>query len=303
MLPKVAIVVLNTNRRDDTLACLASLQRLDYPYIEILVVDNASTDGSVSAIPQHYPGVTLIESGSNLGYVGGNNLGIKHALACGADYVLILNEDTIVDRQLVRELVAVADSDSAVGVVGPKVYYYDMPDVIQSVGGGFTRDGNSFLRGADEVDQGQYDEPKEVDWISGCAMLVKRRVLEQIGLFDPAFFMSWEDTDYCVRVRRAGYKVMVAPAARLWHKGAPRGEVPTPRMVYYRARNRLLFLRKNGAGWGRLLSAVTQNVRTLLSWSVRPKWRDRRPAHRNALMLALLDFCRGRTGYRGDIFP
>lgn len=297
-LPQVVIIVLNWNGLNDTLECLESLSRLDYPVYEVMVVDNGSSDGSVSVIRERFPFVTVIENGENLGYVGGNNIGLRHVLAQGVDYALLLNNDTEVAPASLRLLVGAAEADPAVGIAGPTIYYYDQPQVIWSAGGAIDwRRGQTWMVGLNERDEGQFgQEPREVDFVTGCALLVKRAVLEQVGLLDERFFAYYEETEWCVRARRAGFKVVHVPRAHIWHKISPVAQADSPLVHYYMTRNRLLFLKATGAGpraW--LHTLLAEYLRTLVSWSVRPRWRGKR-RQRDIMVRALRDYFFQRLG-------
>jgi GT2 family glycosyltransferase len=294
--PKVTILILNRDRREDTLACLASLLPNRYPALDLVVLDNASSDGSAAAVRAAYPTqVTVIETGGNYGYAGGNNIGIRHALEQGADYILLLNEDTIVDPHFIERLIEVAQARPDVGFLGPLVYHHSEPSVIQSAGGVITADWQIYHRGQNEPDAGQYREPYEADWVTGCAILMRASVVRRIGALDPEFFIYSEEVDWCVRARRAGFTGLVVPASRIWHKGVRRDYAPSPRITYLSARNHLRLLVKHGAAGRVVVRALAQDLRTVASWSVRPRWRDKR-AHRNALARAMFDFCRGSFG-------
>lgn len=295
-MPRVAIIVLNWNRRADTMACLESLRALIYPDYEIVVVDNASSDGSAAAIRQQFPEVTLLENAANLGYAGGNNVGLRYALEQGADYAFLLNNDTVVDPGCLSALVAVAAADPAVGMAGPLIYYFDRPTVIWSAGGAIDwRRGTTRMIGLDEPDEGRWTEPRPVDFLTGCALLVKAETLRQIGLLDERFFAYYEDTEWGVRAVRAGYRLLLVPAAKVWHKIAPTRQAVSPAIYYYMTRNRLLFLQSSRAGLGPQLAVFWENLRTLASWTLRPRWRDRRPL-RGVMARALGDYLLRRWG-------
>ena len=175
--PRVCIVVLAWNRRADTLECLRSLARVAEPEIRVILVDNASSDGTVEAARQEFPRIELIETGENLGYTGGNNVGIRRALDLGAEYVLILNNDTVVAPESVRELLAVASRSERIGFVSPKIYFMDPPDRIWFAGARFcTWCGYGRMVGYREKDRARYDRVREIDRPCGCAMLVSRRL-------------------------------------------------------------------------------------------------------------------------------
>jgi len=220
--PTVCVVLLNWNGRDDTLACLDSLKRSDYPHLEIIVVDQGSQDGLVEVVRQRRPLVKLITNEKNLGFVGGNNQGIGYGLENGADYILLLNNDTVVDGQCISELVRVARSNPAAGALGPKIYQYDQPNRFWSVGGIVDFSQNvGRMRGHGHIDKGQFDALAEVDFISGCAVMIPRSIVEAVGLLSEEFYPAYyEDVDWGMRIRSAGYVNLVVPSARIWHKAS-----------------------------------------------------------------------------------
>jgi GT2 family glycosyltransferase len=237
----------------------------------------------------------LIRNSSNDGYAGGNNLGLRIAVERGAEYVMILNNDVVVARDCLEQLVAAARSNPDAALVGPLVLYADAPDRIQSAGGALPENWHAYHRGLNEADRGQFDCIDRVDWLSGCAVLARCSDLGTIGFLDPDFYMYAEDVDWGVRARRSGRGVLFAPHARVWHKGVMVEYAPPAYVTYYMARNELHLIRKHHGGIAPLIGAITRDFRTLVSWSVRPKWRKQR-AHRDALARALRDFARGTMG-------
>jgi len=295
--PSVSIIILNYNGREDTLACLRSMEHLTYPNVQVIVVDNGSTDGSVEAFRDQHPRFKLIETGANLGFTGGNNIGIRHALEQGADYVMLLNNDTIVAPDMLDVMVEVMEANPKVGVTCPMIYYYDLPETIWSAGGSIDWSrGSTGMIGIDEEDKAQFGpHPRSVDFVTGCAILARRVVWEKARLLDDKFFMYYEETEWCVRARRAGFEIMHIPAAMVWHKISVAQRAASIPTYYYMTRNRLLFLYRTGAGlptWGRTLLEL---ARTFVSWSVRPKWQDRRHL-RGVMLRAVTDFTLGRFG-------
>lgn len=295
--PEVAIIILNWNGIVDTLACLASLSRLDYPTYKIIVVDNGSCDDSVTAIRVAYPQVILIETGDNLGYVGGNNIGLNHASTLGADYALLLNNDTEVAPDFLSVLIQAAEADPKVAIVGPLIYYFDQPERVWSAGGVIDRQqGNTYLLGLNEVDQGQFGStPRAVDFVTGCALLIKTSVIEQVGLLDPRFFAYYEETEWCARAAQAGFKILFVPQAKIWHRISLVAREASPQVHYYMTRNRLLFLKLTGMGLLPWLKTIFDYSRTLLSWTIKPKWRHKAP-QRGAMLQAIADYRRGHFG-------
>jgi len=294
--PRVSIIILNWNGWKDTIECLESLYRIDYPNYDVIVVDNGSQDDSIQKIKEYAKGkievnskffkynpnnkpikvfevneneakqgkfnrplyekfdvdrrMILIKNKKNYGFTGGNNIGMKFALSVlNPDYVLLLNNDTVVEKDFLKELVKVAESDEKIGIVGPKIYYYDYngrSDIIQSAGAKINlRTGANHIIGRYEIDVGQYDEAKEVDYVSGACLLVKSGVLKKVGLLDPEYFTYWEETDLCMRVKKAGYKILYAPQAKIWHKESVSWKKSKPVRIYYLNRNKFLFIRKH----------------------------------------------------------
>jgi len=235
---RVAIVVLNWNGWQDTLACVASLQALTYGNFEILVVDNGSTDDSVAEIRSAYPDVTLLLSGANLGFGGGCNVGIRHALAQGADYVWLINSDATVAPAALTALVQVADSDPALGSAGSVLCEADQPDQIQLWGGGRV---NLWLGRSNHC-----VVPGPISFISGASLLLRRAALEQVGLFDETlFFMYWEDTDLGFRLANAGWRLAVAEDSKVWHKQSASLGLGNPLLDEYATRSCVRFLRRH----------------------------------------------------------
>ncbi len=295
--PKVVTVVLNTNRCQDTLACLASLSASTYGNHQVVVLDNASTDSSVAAIQAAYPAVRVIGLSENRGYAGNNNAGIRHALALGADWVLVLNEDTLLDRHCLERLVAAGEAGARIGIVGPLVYHHDEPQVIQSAGGRLDRRWQASHAAQNQPDTGQLQGPQTVDWLTGCAILVRRALIDEIGLLDERFYYYWEEVDWCLRARQAGWGLRLVPEAKLWHKGVQRRYRPGANVAYYNTRNRFLLLAKHHASPAAWLCAGWQSLRALASLSFSPRWRGQRQA-REAVWQGLIDFGLRRWGAR-----
>lgn len=251
--PSVWIVTLNWNRGEDTLACLERLMQLTYPNTNLLVVDNGSTDGSPSMIAVRYPTVRQIVNPENFGFARGFNIGLKWALDAGADFVLVLNNDTLAAPDMLEPLVAAA-GPTRVGITAPVIFYAAAPTRIWSAGAGRSR-WTLDLTGHHRRSMPLVANV-EREFVSGCAMLIKRVVLEQVGLFDERFFMYYEDSDYCLRVRQAGFSLWVVPGARLWHKVSVSSEgSDSPAERFSMAYSSMLFYRKHVSGWRWLLVA------------------------------------------------
>lgn len=234
----VAIVVLNWNGWRDTLRCVASLRSLQGVAAQILVVDNGSTDGSVSRLRQQLPDLVLLESGANLGFGGGCNIGIRYAQQAGAEFIWLINNDAEVAPDTLSALLGVAQADPRLGAVGSVIYEGDATDRVQVWGGGSVNLwlGTSRHRRA----------PGSIDFVSGASMLLRSRALHEVGLFDAQrFFMYWEDTDLGFRLRRAGWALGVATQSRVWHRESSslgQGSVPWDR---HSVQSGVRFLRKH----------------------------------------------------------
>lgn len=280
--PAVHIVVLNWNGRSDTHECLASLRRLDYANAHVLVVDNGSTDGSLEALSQDHPDIPVLATGRNLGFAAGNNHGIEHALRKGADFVLLLNNDTVVDSALVSHFVEAAAANPNAAVFGPKILHYSEPNKLWYAGGYWDEKHLCFAeRGAGEQDRGEYDERGETEWVIGCAMFIRASTFETVGTLEPAFFLNNEEIDFCSRVHRAGGSCMYVPQARVWHKvSASFGGAESPLKTYFNARNRLLWAQRNAAVSLRVriyMDVTRQLVRRFFGRPIRNALMTRRP--------------------------
>jgi GT2 family glycosyltransferase len=243
--PKVVAVIPNWNGKEDTLECLGSLAKQSYQNLEIMVVDNGSRDGSAEAIRDQFPAVKLICNDDNLGIVVAENQGITYALEKGTDYIAILNNDTTFDPHMFRELVRVAETDEHVAVTGPKMYYYDEPDVIWTAGGtiNFTEVVGK-PRGYGQRDRGQYNASVNVDYIPSCAVLVKASVVREIGLLDPEYFAYFDETDWFIRMRQRGYFIRYVPTAQMWHKVSRTSGGYSPQGCYALGINAVVFMKK-----------------------------------------------------------
>ena len=292
---RIAVVILNRNRREDTLACLRSVAASSLRDFKVLLLDNDSQDGTPAAVREQFPEVTVIETGGNLGYAAGNNIGLRWAEEHGVDYAFLLNEDTIVAPDCLERLVAAAVANPNAAFLGPLVYHFSEPDVIQSAGGVISDDWRLSHRGQDQRNRGRFITVEPVQWVTGCSILISVAALARVGLLDPSFFIYSEEVEWCLRARKAGFVGLFVPGARIWHKGVQRDYHPSPRVVYLSTRNHLMMMKKHGAGAGALASTLAGDLRTLASWSIRPRWKDKRK-HRDALARAVLDFCRGRSG-------
>jgi GT2 family glycosyltransferase len=247
------LLILTWNRREDVLRCAASLDRLTYPNFLPVVIDNASGDDSVAALRERFPDLTILQNEANLGYAGGNNVGLRWALDHGADYALIINSDTEVTADMITEMVRVAESDRRIGVVGCRNLLMEKPTHLWGAYGRLTY-GPFVVRAAGQgaTDGGDWQRVRDVDWVIGNGYLWRRQVLETIGLLDETFFGYHEDVDWCLRARAAGYRIVYAGSAAIIHKGGSSSDPGQSRRFpvgYFLGRNGLLLVRKHATRW------------------------------------------------------
>lgn len=299
--PVIGIVILNWKKPGETLRCLAAVNRSTYSCWRVVVVENGSQDDSIAVLRQAYPELELLISPENLGYTGGNNLGIQYLLAQGVDYILLLNDDAVLDPNALAALVQAANADPQTGFLGPKVLAVEEPQVLLSAGGLLDKGYLPHNRGMGEIDRGQYDRYFQADFLSGCALLVNRKCIEKIGMLDDDFFVYFEEVEWCYRGVQAGFTIRFVPAARVWHPDTRSRDIDSPSVTYYATRNSLRFAQKHHLGFTTIAALLIQYARRWLSWSLRSKWRQKHsPAQRQALRQAIIDFAVGRVGKRGS---
>lgn len=268
MKPKVFILILNWNGKNDTVECLQSLKKLNYSNYEIVVIDNGSTDTSVQLIKEEYPDINIIYNHKNLGFAEGMNRGIRMIKTRYPElkdyHVLLLNQDVIIEPDFLEKLVEKAEANKETGIVGPKIYYKqekgESEEILWSCGNEFVS-GKAFkmeipyvtsaLVGCWEVDKGQYDNLTYVEALPACCMLIKSKVFEDIGLLDAYFFLLHEDDDFCIRAKKAGYKIRIVPEAIIWHKvstaliNSTKNYASSSTVAYYWHRNWFIVLAKH----------------------------------------------------------
>lgn len=249
IMPDVSILILNWNGKTDTIACLQSLRTLHYANVEIVLVDNGSSDHSAEDIHQQFPQVTLLQNTENLGFVGGNNQGIRYALSRGSEYLLLLNNDTLVDPDFLSSLMRTAEKYPDIGMLNPIIYYSNSTNIWFC--GGKINWENGVTSHLMDLDRAyylpEYDHSILSEYATGCALLTRSEVIRQIGLLDPRFFAYYEDTDWSVRCQKAGWKTVVVPTAKIWHKVSA---TASPRQAFiWGHRNLILFLWKHSSMW------------------------------------------------------
>jgi len=295
---KVTIILVNYNGINDTRECLQSLAQITYRPYDVIVVDNGSRDAhEADEIQKSFPGVTVIRLKENTGFAGGNDAGINAALEYGSDYVLLLNNDTTVDPLFLDAMIAAAEADAHIGIVGAKIYYHAEPETIWYDGGSF-----SWRKGVVHTHIGMRDKnpndavSRSTDFITGCAMLARMNVIKKIGLLEESFFMYHEDVDWCLRARAEGFLLMVASAAHMWHKVArSTSQMGELKLHYYDARNTLLLAQRNAPflvrAWLYGRSAV-YFLKQVMKIIMLPSKR----AISKMIMRGIIDFYRGRFG-------
>jgi len=239
--PKVFIIILNWNGLKDTLECLESVFKLDYPNFEVIVVDNGSTDNSAEIIPKMYAQVIFVENKQNLGYTGGNNIGMQYAMDNGADYIWLLNNDMVVEPDTLSKLIETAELNFKIGLISPTIYYYDKPEKIQFCGSYIDWEHQTIIypKDNDEPVAEKFKTSTDV-CLWGTALLIKRALVENIGYLNERYFAYWEDTDYSIRSLEAGFKNYVENQAKIKHRnqlteeGVPRKAI---HYYYYMVRN------------------------------------------------------------------
>ena len=279
-LGSIYIIVLNWNQWALTADCIQSLLQVESPHLhtfQIVVVDNASRDGSIEKLEGLFPNqITLLRNAANLGFSGGNNVGIKYALKQSADYIMLLNNDTKVGADFLKPLLERLCKQTNIGVSTPKIYFMHRSRVIWAVGGEIIRwSGKGRARGQNEVDVGQHDQAQPVDFAAGCCFLAKRAVFEQVGMLDEAYFAYFEDVDWSQRVWKCGWEVWYEPESDVWHvAGAsisstdPKSQGHrTPFLIYLLARNNLWFIQSHLSGLWRLTALLAFFARDVFYYS------------------------------------
>lgn len=291
----VFIIMLTWNGWRDTVECVESCRKLTYPNFRILVVDNGSSDGSETILRERFPDIKFIQTGTNLGFAGGNNVGIRYALEQGADYVWLLNNDTTVAADALSALVKIAEGNQAAGMVGSKIVYYDNPQRLWFAGAVLDskKPYRPYHRGLNEMDRGQYDVACETGYVTGCSLLARKEMMNAAGLLDEGLFLYFEDVDWSARAKTAGWKLVYCPGSLVYHKiSLSSGGADSPTIFYYTARNRLLFVKRNFPD--KLMAAlgydffehVLVNIKKGRFGCVREAFRG------------ICDFLKGKTGIR-----
>jgi hypothetical protein len=260
--PRVYVVIPNWERPDDTVACIRSVEADGYSNLRILVVDNGSTDNSVETISAACPEVAMLTLPKNLGFAGGSNAGIDGALQRAADFVFLLNNDTIIVPGTITALVRALDGDPTWSIAVPKIRFHDEPARIWAAGCRWRQFPPQVkMIGFGKRDAPRYNFTRELPYATGCALLVRRSVLEDVGGFDPRFTNYQEDYDFCYRARQAGHRLLYVPEATILHKVAQSLGEGSPIRWHYLGRNNVLFYRPGERfSWVTLFSFVAWTI-------------------------------------------
>lgn len=254
--PLVSIITVNFRQATVTCALLDSIRENTYKNVEVIVVDNGSLADCSEIFKKSYPSVKLIVSSENLGFAGGNNLGIAEAMG---DFLFFVNNDTVLTPNLIEALLSRFNTKNTnIGVVSPKIRYFDNPNVIQYAG--FTEmnpiTGRNEAIGKNEEDKGQHDTARPTAYAHGAAMMLRREIIEKVGSMPEDFFLYYEELDWCAQIRRAGFDIWYEPTGLIYHKESAAVGKMSPLKIFYITRNRLLFMRRNVKGW-RLAAFLT----------------------------------------------
>lgn len=296
--PEVTIIVIHWLNMEDTLECLSSLKKLNYPRVKIILVNNGSPDFDITQIQQKFLDVVLIQSKENLGFTGGNNLGIIQALQQNSDLILLINNDAVAEPELINELLP-ALKDPQVGIVGPVITYFDNPDKVWFGAGIHSKFlGYSFRKRPLDWDYKHH----KVDFVNGCALMVKREVFERIGLLWEDLYLYFEEADLCLRAAKANYKCVLVSKPLVRHKVSSSGGVKGTNFLnsskaYYFGRNPFLLLRHNNNGLWTFSAFLSQFfvilpfyvLLSIKASNLKPMWH---------YLIGMRDGILGRTGKR-----
>ncbi len=291
----IAVIILNWNRAEETLACIQSVLSLPGSDYEVILVDN----GSSEPLPELSARVHVLRNQENLGFAEGNNRGIAYALERGAEYLFLLNNDTLVDQEILNAFKEAAALYPDAGVFGAKIYYYDDPATLWYAGGEVLLDsGRCYHVGCTESDlEKKWEEIKDTGYACGCALFIRAEVVQQVGLMHPQFFLMWEEIDWCFRIRAAGYRCLFVPNARVWHKisasfeGGNRG----PLWQYFYSRNRLLFLKRHHPAFFST-AILWREIGSLVFRLCNPRLDKKERSCTRASLAGIFDYYRGRFG-------
>jgi GT2 family glycosyltransferase len=266
---KVAIILVNWNGYELSKACLESLKQLQYSNFQTVLVDNGSIDKSGEKLKSEFPEITLLTSVENIGFTGGNNLGIQWALDHDFGHVLLLNNDTLVDPNFLNPLVSFLEKNPDYGAVQPKIMLEAERDKLWNAGGGYFKWLEmTWSIGIGKIDVGQFNQEKDTPWITGCAILVNSAAIRKAGMLDPRFFAYYEDVEWSFRIKKSGFKLRYLPQSKIYHVAGgssikiktKEGVIP-PILHYYRTRNHLFLIRSHSNPLSFVLSLFYQTLK------------------------------------------
>lgn len=291
----VHIILLNYNGYEDTVECIKSICKINYNNYKIILVDNNSSDGSQIELLKYLSQnekVHFIQSEKNLGFSGGNNIGIKWALNNGADYICLLNNDTVVEKDFLINLVTEMEKNSDIGVAAGKIMYFKEKDIIWSAGGYINEvKALGCHYGINIKDNEQFNSKRELTFLTGCLQLIRKSVFEEIGLYDDEYFLYMEDVDFCKRVIESGYKLSYIPTSKIYHKvSASTGGDESPLQLYYMTRNRILFNKKNNK---KLIIAIKFYLFMIIKMIIEP---FRKKSDYKYMLTGFIDGLKGNGG-------
>lgn len=293
--PLIAVVIVNYDGYQLTRDCLYSLKNVKYQNYAIIIVDNASVDGSVAMLKEEFPNVHYVESRFNAGFTGGNNLGIKKAHELAAEYVFMLNNDTVVSENVLEELVSFSVNNPDIGIVGPLTYFYEAMDTISFGGGNINRNTGMYYnlnKGKKLIDL--QDTVIYCSFLEGAAMFMRTDLAMKVEGFSNVYFLTSEESELCVRVADQGFKLAVITSCSVWHKISQTLKGGSTLRDYYVFRNKLLFVKRNAKKMGmKDIGSLAWFYCKCFASSVR---KDRNCATAKGILFALIDFFSGITG-------
>ena len=290
MKKKVTLILVNYKTIDCVIECIESIKEQTYDNIEIIVVDNNSKDNCVDIINEKWSDVITIQNKENLGFSEANNIGINLAISRDADYIMLLNCDTILTKEYVLQLYEVAECNTNVGIISGKILYYYSTDLIWSAGGSL----NAFKGSADIIDfnkKNYFPECKitECSFASGCCMLIPKRIFSEVGLLSNRYFLYFEDTDFCAKIVKSGAKIFINNNAIMYHKESVSTGKRSNLYTYYNIRNRFIYIKHNIDKRHKPISYI-YSLLWILKNTIYGSFGFK------ALIWALIDFCRGIEG-------
>lgn len=300
--PSIGVVILNWNRKEDTLNCLESVYQANYSNYQVIVVDNASMEDPTSEIKARFSDTVCFRNAANLGFSGGCNVGIDYAIAQSFDFVFLLNNDAIVDPEIFNAFIWASETHPDAGALGAKIYRYNRPNVLLHAGGVWSWQNARYLSiGLHQVDDNQtWETVRETAFIPGCSLFIKTQLLQKIGKLNPDYFLLWEDLELGKAVQRLNYRLLLVPQAKIWHKESASfiGGLWAAHRQYFESRNQLLWIERN-IGFPqslRLVLPLAKGLAKNLAYALNPAAsKQRRWSHR-AYLAGIRDYALRRFG-------